>query len=227
MSFALVDRAINTEGISSGAKLVLIVLAQAANEANNNECWLAVETVGGKAGMSVRSVHRHLKELEGGGLIEIAHQFKKGQQTSSRYTLKLTPCQIVRVGVTNCQGGGDKLADESVIEPVTEPVKGLNTGIPLVETSGPAMNGDWRPWEDYPREHFKLVEWVTDNRVQAVLDYYTDLTSEAVNDAIPEKLAFQIIKQRYEHGLKTWAYEDFATSLERYICRAGERAYNF
>lgn len=80
MSWQLVKQAIARD-LESHAKLVLIVVAEAASAKNGNCCWYSVETIARLASLSVRSVQNKLKVLEAEG--DLTREYRTGE--SNRY----------------------------------------------------------------------------------------------------------------------------------------------
>ena len=71
---------------SPGAKLVLMVLADYADE--SGECFPFVSTIAERAEQSVATVHRRLRELEAAGLIERVEQYtRQGARTRNLFRL--------------------------------------------------------------------------------------------------------------------------------------------
>lgn len=68
MSIAALNWAWNQECPNATSKLVLLALADKANE--DGECWPGMDTVAKMAGVSVRQISTHLTRLEEWGLIE-------------------------------------------------------------------------------------------------------------------------------------------------------------
>lgn len=60
------------------AKLVLVALADHANA--DGECWPTMKSVAALAGVSTRTVHDHIKALEGAGLVERGERRMHGGQ---------------------------------------------------------------------------------------------------------------------------------------------------
>jgi len=60
--------------IPSSRKLVLVCLADIADD--KGQCWPSQETIGGRCGMAVRTVHGHLVRLERDGHIERRRRFQ-------------------------------------------------------------------------------------------------------------------------------------------------------
>ena len=86
MSIAALNWAWQQDTPTPTAKLVLLALADRANE--DGECWPGMGTVAQMAGVSSRSVSTHLAALEEGGLLTRRRQ-RRGDGTMGRYTYRL------------------------------------------------------------------------------------------------------------------------------------------
>ena len=119
-----INWAINILCPSPGAKLILVLLANYADE--DGECYPGQERISKQASMSVRAVRDNIGKLEEFGLIErVIRQRKDGRgRTSDLYRLNLTKTnrQISPVEqTTNRQISHDQPA-ESAEEPSVEPL---------------------------------------------------------------------------------------------------------
>lgn len=78
---------------SSGAKFVLVALADKADEMHS--CWPSQATLARMTDQGERTVRRHLADLEEAGFVTRSMQRRKGVRSSDRYTLAVS----VAVGV--------------------------------------------------------------------------------------------------------------------------------
>lgn len=88
MSIPALDWALDARTKNSGQKLVLIVLANYADE--HGEAWPSQETIAAKGCMTSRAVRTHLAELEAQDLISQTHRYKKdGTFDTNAYKLHM------------------------------------------------------------------------------------------------------------------------------------------
>lgn len=104
----------------SGAKLVLMILADYAN--HDLVAWPSHQTLADTTELSVRSVIRKLEILEERGLIERVHRYREdGSPTSNQYFLQVEGVVTEGQGVvTHRQGGSVRLSPKPSIEPPEE-----------------------------------------------------------------------------------------------------------
>ena len=109
MSMMLMVKAMNTKVGNPLRKLVLIKLADNAND--KGECWPSHQHVADQCEISKTSVRNHIKKLEEMGLLRIEHREGPKGNTSNLYHLTL-------------QGiAGDGTRTSHSFEPVREPAK--------------------------------------------------------------------------------------------------------
>lgn len=87
MSIAIMSMAWTAVGLSHTAKLVLLALADNANDAG--VCWPSIPKVAGRCSLDERTVFRAIAMLEGGG--HITTEARPGRSTIYR----VHPCQAV------------------------------------------------------------------------------------------------------------------------------------
>lgn len=73
----------------TAGKVLLLQLADHANERNKFACFPCIASLTESTGLSRRSVFNQLKKLETLGLITRQHQYRKGRQTVTKYHLSL------------------------------------------------------------------------------------------------------------------------------------------
>jgi len=101
MSIAAIAWALRVKTGSPSAKLVLIKLADNAND--EGRCWPSVRHIVDHTELSERAVREHIKTLVSGGLVTIEKRFSDGVQLPNVYLLNLRE----NVGVVHqVQGGG-------------------------------------------------------------------------------------------------------------------------
>lgn len=86
MSVEAITWAFSVQNLSSSMKLVLIALADNADQ--DFKCWPAVETISKKTCLSERAVHANLVKLVDAGLLKKEQRFNKNGQTSNMYYLQ-------------------------------------------------------------------------------------------------------------------------------------------
>ena len=91
MSIECLNQAIKTEGLSPTRKLILVVLANYADE--HGACYPSYKHIAKIVGLKdSKGVQRVVKEFEQSGLLRIEHRrTEDGSQTSNRYHLTLAP----------------------------------------------------------------------------------------------------------------------------------------
>ena len=90
MSISALNWAFNMRGVSVAQKVVLISLANFADEAGY--AFPSIKTIADMSCVSESSVRRALADLVEGGILRIDYRFRAdGSQTSSGYFLEMTP----------------------------------------------------------------------------------------------------------------------------------------
>ena len=128
MSTAALFKAIKADVGNQGQKLVLIVLADVANE--KGECWPSHKYIAKKAECSVRTVIRALNELESKGFVYITKRSKKGFKTSNLYRIcDMTDCHN---DVSDCHNSSDTVSHNTLNTPTINILyKGIDiSGVP-------------------------------------------------------------------------------------------------
>ena len=130
MSMMLMVQAMKTEVGSPLRKLVLMKLADNAND--QGECWPSYRHIAAHCEISRRSVMRHINDLEQSGLLQKRMRMTPTGNTSNLYVITLPGatlslggdreslggCQSVTPVVTECH---PESVNEPVIEPTTTP----------------------------------------------------------------------------------------------------------
>ena len=126
MSMLLMAKAMSIKVGNSGRKLVLLKLADNAND--HGECWPSHAYIADQCEIGKSTVRRKLKELEDCGFLKTNNRFKDGAQQSNLITLTIQNGRVMG-GVTAStphaqseQGGCPERAPESVIESTIESV---------------------------------------------------------------------------------------------------------
>lgn len=122
MSMMLMVKAMNTKVGNPLRKLVLIKLADNAND--HGECWPSHQHVADQCEISKTSVRNHIKKLEEMGLLRIEHREGPKGNTSNLYHLTLQGMPADGTGIAgNGIGGiaGDDTRTSHSFEPVKEP----------------------------------------------------------------------------------------------------------
>ena len=131
MSMLLTAKALLTKVGNSNRKLVLVKLADNAND--DGICWPSYDYIAEMCEMSRRTVIRHISDLEKMGLVTIQTRKGKSGNDSNVYKLHLGGDNLTPPGdkqvpevVTEDYQPGDTVTPESVNEPVIESNKKNN-----------------------------------------------------------------------------------------------------
>jgi len=90
MSFSLVTKAFELKVGNPTRKLILIKLADQANDLG--ECWPSHNHISRAVECGRKTVLTHIRELEKSGLVAVKEQFREdGSRTSNKYILSLDP----------------------------------------------------------------------------------------------------------------------------------------
>ena len=128
MSIRAIDWAFRQATGSSASKLVLIKLADNAND--DGRCYPSLAYIAAHCEMHRGTVIRHIKALSDCGLIEVEHRSVDGSKIPNVYRLKLQPVvaecnqgsRTLQPGVVaECNQGSRTLQHRTVIEPSVEP----------------------------------------------------------------------------------------------------------
>lgn len=121
MSIAAINWALQAKTGSPTTKLVLIKLADNAND--DGECFPSQSNIAGQCELSIDSVSRHIKKLEEMGLVSVFRQKINGVKQRNHYTLNLrvVPAES-RVGTRRESSG---VPAESRSKPPIEPPSNL------------------------------------------------------------------------------------------------------
>lgn len=142
MSIRAIDWAFRQQVGSSATKLVLVKLADNAND--DGQCWPSLATIEDQTELDRRTVIRHIKKLQSAGLLNIVHRKVDSTTLTNAYTLNLSPV------VSGCHRGGDSGVLPS---PSPSPTTPTST-TPLKKTT--MEPGEFPPfeliWQAYPAE---------------------------------------------------------------------------
>ena len=146
MSLRAITLALETTGLSPSEKLVLIVLANYANE--KNQCWPSQKTLAKLTELTDRSIRNCLSSLEQKGLIYRTHQQRSDGSRSSDMI------QIIQPEIIS--------APPERISAPPETVSGHDTSYTLHRTSNskhsPQTEGEFEEfWKLYPRHEGKAL----------------------------------------------------------------------
>lgn len=133
MSFSATAWAWRQEGLTGGAKLVLLALAEGASS-ETGECWHSQGYLARMTGFSRSTVNRHVQDLQEKHLVEVSErQRQDGSRTSNLYRLPLatTLYQSETPPVAKCDTplSQNATAEPGSREPVSEP--SVSSQIPL------------------------------------------------------------------------------------------------
>lgn len=123
MSFQAMAWAVKQRAGSSSSKLVLLSLANFAND--NFECFPSIARIADDCEMSERTVLRAIKSLEDAGLVAHKKQGKNGMKTASRYFLnpQNSGCDTVSDRYDNLSNRYDNLSVHDMTDCHIEPIK--------------------------------------------------------------------------------------------------------
>ncbi|CAH7344796.1 Phg_2220_C domain-containing protein [Vibrio chagasii] len=109
MSMLLMVQAMSTEVGNAARKLVLLKLADNAND--SGQCWPSYETIARHCEMSKRTVMRHIQKLQEDGFVNVTHRKKEdsNENRSNIYTLNLSGDKMT----PRIKNGTDKMTPPS------------------------------------------------------------------------------------------------------------------
>ena len=125
MSVRAILAAFDLQTVSSAEKLLLLALANYAND--ERTCWPSQETLSHDTKYNARSIRRLMLSLEKKGEIVRRPRYSKQGRSSDAYTLLFVPLAVLRSGkvaVPRSAGSGQQVysvADRRTGEPVIEP----------------------------------------------------------------------------------------------------------
>ena len=188
MSNEAINWAYRQDGLSCGAKFVLVALADFAD--HEWSCFPSQERLAHMTGQSVRSVHNHLKTLtEAGYVTREPRRGASGQRTSDRYYLQ----------PANLAGSRNQPAD------LTEPTGKSGTNQPATVAEEPLENpqepkSDLRPDVEGLLDH--LEDRIADNGAKV------PGRTKAARDAARLMLDSDGRNLQHAHALIDWATRD-------------------
>jgi len=182
MSIECLNKALKIENLAPTKKLVLVILANYADE--NNTCYPSYQHIGYLAGIKdPKHIGKIIKEFAELGLLEVEHRYKAdGGNTSNRYTLTL---------------GGS-----------LQTPKGLQTTTPLVSTP-PNTKDDTKEvntafeefWKYYPR---KINKYASSQKYKlAIKEISKEELLEKVKD-FAKKVQRENTDQKFIPHCSTW-----------------------
>lgn len=121
--FKAVAWALELDDLPPAEKLILVVLAEAANPDNEYGCWVKHSTIAQRASVSRSTVQRKLADLEQRGLIIIEEKVRKaGGRSANRYILPpLAVHQIDAASASPSEAANASPSEAAYIEPEEEP----------------------------------------------------------------------------------------------------------
>ena len=170
MSISALNWAFNMRGVSVSQKVVLISLANFADEAGY--AFPSIKTIADMSCVSESSVRRALADLVDGGILRIDYRFRAdGSQTSSGYFLGITtpvnltppPSTVTPPPVT---------ADTPYNHHITTTL--LDTHVSIANKRGSRLKDDWQPSETDLQHAFKkgLSDDATREQAERFRDYW-------------------------------------------------------
>lgn len=144
MSGKVVGWAFEQKTGSQAAKLVLVKLADNANE--SGYCFPSIDLIVEHTELSERAVRKHLNELQTKGLIKIIRRFTDGVQLPNHYHLLLHDSSG---GMHEVQGGAESGASPVMHEKHTEPSKTNPQENPHSKSKAKGEIPDWIPEENW------------------------------------------------------------------------------
>lgn len=186
MSIKLMNQAWEVKGLDPTTKLILMCLADHANE-HDRTCWPAISTIADKCDVSRATVKRRMLQLEQYGLI--ARRSRTGDSTlyfilpeaEKEGVVQSEPGSTVSQGRFNSEPGGGS---------TSEPLTTMNHQEPSVNNNarGTRLPNDWVPEplpDDFVRKH-GITQDIVQNEFEKFVDYWA-----AVPGAKGRKLDWQ------------------------------------
>ncbi len=231
MSMLLMVEAMKARVGNSGRKLVLLKLADNAND--QGYCWPSYQNVADYCEMGRSTVKAHIRALEKAGFLSVIERnggkssnkfqlhISKGEQTEREVTtrsesnpVKIEPGQ----DLTPTRSGsaplpGQDLTPEPITEPVIEPV--TKHSCPVAKKTATTREGDQQfdlAWQHYPkREGSNPKNRAKQNFNARLKEGYT---AEAMAQGLARYAAFCQAKGQTGTGFVMQAQRFFGTSLE-------------
>lgn len=175
MSFQAMAWAVKQKAGCSGAKLVLLMLADHSN-GHTGQCNPKIKTIADECEMSERSVRNHLDALEKSGLLRVEYKYSAGQQMANQYWLNLAG------GVQNLPGGGAEFAGLGVqnLPANNQEVKpGSEPDIPASPSPSPAKK---------VRDKVELEEFIQAEKEKGVKFFNEDLRAWMLKTETPDDI---------------------------------------
>ena len=160
MSVGAIDWAFKVQGVFAPGKLVLLALANFAN--NMNQSWASQSTLAKMTGLTTKTIRKALKDLEAEGFINREERRREdGSRASDLITLNIAQVGTQQPenpsgggeppsgGVGNdVPGGGEARSPLTTFEPSTEPSIGTKTPPTPPQAGGKRghrLPDDWQP----------------------------------------------------------------------------------
>jgi len=195
MSIAYLSAAFAIEGLRPTAKLVLLKLADNAND--DGYCYPSRAHIERHTGLSKSTISRTVKQLAEKGIIEIIPQYSEGVQLPNHYRLRL---EMKGVGAEE-HGGRRRGARGVGAEEHTEPSEGtVNEPTPHsppdeikdMELPAELSREAWHEWVDYRRaRRQKLTKQTAERQIQK-------LSRMASHGIDPDAVIEQSIEQGWQ-----------------------------
>ncbi len=156
MSIEAVLSAFRAMGLNQGEKLVLLVLADHADE--HFECWPSKERLAAHTGMSVRAIYSAIQGLQKRGMLTMEHRMRpNGTRSTNLYQLHLELYQSAKsadggkrrqpsantartIGKNRHQPSAQVAEQNLSVEPISEPSR-VRASEPMAHTP-PLIQGE-------------------------------------------------------------------------------------
>lgn len=219
MSIEAISWAFKREIENSGAKFVLVALA---NHANDENCsWPSVKTIERITGIKPRTIAQHLNFLEEEGFIRRKPRFlPNGGQTSSLYEICMAPSSPLPLNQ-----GGDDITAGPFLNLLDEPKENPLPSSPKAANVGPEVKEVFEFWKE-ALNHPRAVLDVT--RVKKIKDRLKEgYSAEDLKQAVR---GLTLSPHEMGQNDRNTVYDDIslicrdAPHVERYMARAEQIA---
>lgn len=174
MSIKLMNQAWEVKGLDPTTKLILMCLADHANE-HDRTCWPAISTIANKCDVSRATVKRRMLQLEQYGLIR--RRSRTGDSTlyfilpdgEIDGVVQSEPGSAVSQGRFTSEPGGG-----STVEPLTT-INRQEPSLPTSNARGARLPADWFPEplpDEFVRKH-GITQHIVQNEFEKFVDYWT------------------------------------------------------
>lgn len=148
MSLMMMDRAFKVRVGNPARKLVLVKLADNAND--NGECWPSYGHIARECEMGKSTVRAHIKALEDAGYLVINNRRNGGINKSNMYQLTLDKGAPIERAKPSRPGGKKKPALDEVYQPLAYISRWHRVYQPLIEGVSAADRGVYQPLTPEP-----------------------------------------------------------------------------